>query len=216
MGILTRSPKAGSGGDGRPSSWQGFRAGESSVWHETYDRFHPVLWRWLLCRTGGLHQETEDLAAEVWLAAVESRKRYDPGRGSPEAWLVGIAMILLQRWRVRRRTRVQPLSLEAMDPAGELAPARELQRDIFAETALQMLSTSDRELLLQYRDASCRELAARYGVSESTMEGRLERARRRLAGNLRLLRRPDAERAGNPREGRSAGLRKAREDRHEP
>ncbi|WUH99523.1 RNA polymerase sigma factor [Spirillospora sp. NBC_00431] len=131
----------------------------------------------------------DDLTTEVFLAAIDSAERYQAGRGSPRAWLLGIAQnVVAAEWRRH---------------AGELDKARRvgghrylddddifrLEEQIDAQRAARRLHT--RLAVLPERLRSVIELvdldgltltdaAAALGIRDGTARVRLHRARKRL------------------------------------
>src|SRR5262249_20321477 len=77
----------------------------------------------------------------------------------------------------------EPVRAQAPDPLDMLLQD---ERRVLVRDALWRLPRRDREiLLLKYtEDWSCRELAGHLGVSESAVEARLHRARKRLRESL--------------------------------
>ena len=54
-----------------------------------------------VARRVGDRERAADLTAEIFLAAIDSAHRYRPRRGSPKAWLYGIARVLVANDRRR-------------------------------------------------------------------------------------------------------------------
>jgi RNA polymerase sigma factor (sigma-70 family) len=87
-----------------------------------YDASHTAVFGYFYRRTHCPHT-TADLTAETYAQAYEGRHRYDPARGSPEAWLAGIATNLYRRWlrrgrvdqRARRSLGIPDRDLDAVD-----------------------------------------------------------------------------------------------------
>jgi RNA polymerase sigma-70 factor (ECF subfamily) len=110
------------------------------------------------------------------------------------AWLYGLAVrqaLLYRRSQGRRRKLTARYAevTQASSTASQPDPLDWLmatERDGLVRRAVDDLSPKDRELLLlKYtEDWSCRELAARLGLSESAVEARLHRARARLRAKL--------------------------------
>jgi RNA polymerase sigma factor (sigma-70 family) len=124
----------------------------------------------------------EDVTAQAFERAYRKRSRYDAGRGTPRAWLFGIARnAALDELRTRKRAADAPLP----PPAPEIAPdeAAELaaQRDA-VRVAMHNLPPRDRELIaLKYHaDLSHAEIAEVLGVSESNAGTLLHRAMTKL------------------------------------
>ncbi|MEA2125330.1 MAG: hypothetical protein QOI80_2112 [Solirubrobacteraceae bacterium] len=124
-----------------------------------------------------------DLTAETFAAARASARRYDAARGTPAAWLFGIAGHQLSRYqrdgrvddRARRRLRMERLELS------EAASAR-----LEAEAVLDRLPASERELVHArvVDERPYAELAAAAGVSEPAIRQRVSRALARLRKDL--------------------------------
>ncbi|MGE0478910.1 MAG: RNA polymerase sigma factor [Phycisphaerae bacterium] len=162
-----------------------------------FDACAPSLYRFFAVRTGDAHR-AEDLVQQVW---VQARGRVaEAAPASMEAWLRVIARNLLRtEWRLKAR---RPEHLPVPDPEhatrlaeelvdGEL-PASELERRETRDQlllAITALPAAEQELIVgQYFDnATQAELAARIGVSERAVEGRLYRARQALRAMLARL-----------------------------
>jgi RNA polymerase sigma factor (sigma-70 family) len=128
----------------------------------------------------------EDVAAAAFERAYRRRDRYDARRGSPRAWLFGIARnAALDELRRRRRAASAELPApaveqepgEALEHAAERAAVRE---------ALGRLQPRDRELIaLKYHaELSNAELAAVLGVSVSNAGTLVHRAMTKLRETL--------------------------------
>ena len=124
----------------------------------------------------------EDVTAQAFERAYKRRSRFDARRGSPRAWLFGIARnAALDELRRRRRAASAemppPPSEPAPDEAAELAAERDAVR-----RALSRLAARDRELIaLKYHaDLSNAEIADVLGVSASNAGTLLHRAMTKL------------------------------------
>jgi RNA polymerase sigma-70 factor (ECF subfamily) len=89
-----------------------------------------------LMRSTGDAEVAADLTAETFAAALIARRRYEPGRGEPGSWLLGIATHKLNDWRRRgyaedRATR--RLRMERIEPSAD--DRREFER-LGAEVSL--------------------------------------------------------------------------------
>jgi RNA polymerase sigma-70 factor (ECF subfamily) len=121
-----------------------------------------------------------DLAAETFTRAYAGRKRFDPERGEPRAWLFGIANNLLRHHyrdeerRLRAFARVEP-------PVGDARP----DEPAVAE-ALSVLSREERDVLLLFAwaDLSYDQIAAALSLPVGTVRSRLSRARTRMRDEL--------------------------------
>lgn len=122
--------------------------------------------------------DAEDLTSDVFERALRFRESYDPGRGSPEAWLIGIARRSLTDWFARRPEREAdmpdtpaPGSLDE-DATNRLAVADGLRR----------LGGRDAELLaLRYgADLTARQIGTLLEMRTNAVEVALHRALNRL------------------------------------
>jgi RNA polymerase sigma-70 factor (ECF subfamily) len=147
-------------------------------------------------RRVGDRERAADLTAEIFLAAVESAHRYRPRLGTPRAWLLGIARVLVAndgRRRDRQRVGEERLRGSALldeDDATRLdaridAAAR--SRELYA--AMDRLPRGERAVLelVAIDELSLGEAAAAAGVRPVTARVRLHRARRKLRTELDAL-----------------------------
>jgi RNA polymerase sigma-70 factor (ECF subfamily) len=132
--------------------------------------------------------DAEDVTSECFERALRYRHRYDPRRGEPISWLIGIARRLVaDRKEV---VRVEDLEL-----------AWESTTDDFSESALQRLSVQaavaqlpprEQELIaLRYgADLTARQIGIAVGMSTHAVEVALGRIEERLRSTLqrRLVR----------------------------
>jgi RNA polymerase sigma-70 factor (ECF subfamily) len=144
-------------------------------------------------RRVGDRERAADLTAEIFLAAIDSAHRYRPGLGTPRAWLLGIARILVagdHRRRDRQRAgeeRLRGSALLDSDDAARwdaridaAARSRELYR------AMDQLPDGERAVLelVALDELSLAEAADAAGVRAVTARVRLHRARRKLRTEL--------------------------------
>jgi RNA polymerase sigma factor (sigma-70 family) len=128
----------------------------------------------------------EDVTATAFERAYRKRRRFDPRRGSPRAWLFGIARNAALD-ELRRRARQRRLTA---DPADETSPA-EASSHVSAERlalreALQRLDPRERELiaLRYFSGLSLAEVGAVLGISESNAGTRLHRTITKLRAEV--------------------------------
>jgi RNA polymerase sigma-70 factor (ECF subfamily) len=125
----------------------------------------------------------EDVTAQAFERAVRRRRSYDPRRGSPRAWLFGIARnAALDELRRRRRTAAlaaEPADLAAVAPEDEAD--RALQRAA-VRAALASLPAREREIVALKFHAGLdnAEIARVLGVSVSNAGTLLHRAMTQL------------------------------------
>jgi RNA polymerase sigma factor (sigma-70 family) len=138
--------------------------------------------------------DAEDVTSDVFELATRYRGSYDPRKGEPLAWLLGIARRRVA-WAVANRP-----------PPAAAAEEQEAPGDVELETierlalqdALARLSDEDQELLaLRYgADLRARQIARLLGMKTNTVEVALHRALRRL----RAVVEEEEEGTGNARE----------------
>ena len=152
--------------------------------------------RWIrsvvLARVGE-PQAVDEVFQEVALAAVRQQAPLtDAAKVGPWLYRLAVTQSLLFRRRQGRRRKLVDRYADrtaaddgpvAADPLEWLIAA---ERGETVRRALAQLARRDREiLLLKYtEDWSYRELASHLGLSESAVEARLHRARRKLRGLL--------------------------------
>lgn len=133
--------------------------------------------------------EVADLVAATFLVALERSASFDPARGDPAAWLLGIAANLLanQRRRAVReqlaRGRLDARALLSADDVEALVARIDASAEAARlRSAMETLSEPYREVLLLAGEASLRPaIAAKAaGVSSAAFRVRLSRARRAL------------------------------------
>ncbi|MGH2954424.1 MAG: RNA polymerase sigma factor [Solirubrobacterales bacterium] len=125
----------------------------------------------------------EDVTAQAFERAYRRRKRFDPRRGTPRAWLFGIARNAALD-ELRRRRRHAALEGEPVDEAS--APTIEAAEVALRRAALRAamtdLSARDRELvaLKYFAGLANAEIAAVIGTTESNAGTRLHRVLEKL------------------------------------
>jgi len=125
----------------------------------------------------------EEVTAVAFERAFRKRRRFDPDRGEPRAWIFGIArnaaLDELRRWRRRADLAAEP----ADEAAGmALEDAEPNERSLALDAALGELSAEERELiaLKYFAGLGNSEIAALLGISESNAGTRLHRAMTKL------------------------------------
>jgi RNA polymerase sigma factor (sigma-70 family) len=141
----------------------------------------------------GDRERAADLTAEIFLAAIDSAHLYRSALGTPRAWLLGIARILVagdRRRQDRRRTGEERLRGSALLDGDDAArwdariDAASRSRELYQ--AMDRLSEGERAILelVALDELSLAEAAAATGVRAVTARVRLHRARRRLRAEL--------------------------------
>jgi RNA polymerase sigma factor (sigma-70 family) len=134
-----------------------------------------------------------DLTAEVFLAAIESAASFDAKRGTPRAWLFGIAKtVVAAEARRNRRDQdiVRRISGRALVNDCDLARMNErIDAARFSDTldrALDRLAPAEREIfeLVAFDELSVADAARVAKIRPTAARVRLHRARNRLKGEL--------------------------------
>jgi RNA polymerase sigma-70 factor (ECF subfamily) len=158
-----------------------------SDFERLYEDHARPLFGFLAYRTGD-RALAEDVMSEAFERVLKARKRYDPEKASAKTWIYSIALNCLRDHQRRQGAEVRALhrvggpgDLELSEPGFDRAETRdEVQR------ALRHLSDEEREVVaLRYGgDFSAKEMAKLLGERETTVEGRLYRALRKLREEL--------------------------------
>ena len=157
-----------------------------------YDEHGDALLSYFARRVG--RDLAEDLLAETFRAAIESRASFDGRLGSRKGWLFGIGTNLLRRhWRSEKR-RLLALERSAyesdvlVDPllgdADRIATRLDAQGDARRLlTAVTELSPEDRDLLILsgWEHLSSTEIGEALGIGAGAVRTRLHRLRGRAA-----------------------------------
>jgi RNA polymerase sigma factor (sigma-70 family) len=124
--------------------------------------------------------DAEDLTSEVFERALRYRESYDRSKGTPAAWLIGIARRLIGA--------LPPPDAELADEpeqASSLDLAEEIVARLDVAALVQQLDERDRELIaLRYgADLNARQIGELLGLRTNAVEVALHRA----LGKLRRL-----------------------------
>jgi RNA polymerase sigma-70 factor, ECF subfamily len=160
---------------------------------EAFYREHVEAIQGFVARRVGDRDHAADLTAEIFLAAIGAAHRYRSGRGTPKAWLYGIARaVVATDWRRvgREQAREERLRASALldeDDAAQIEARIEAAtklRHLYA--AMDRLSEAERAVLelVALDELSLTEAAAAAGVRPVTARVRLHRARRKLRAEL--------------------------------
>lgn len=180
------------------------KRGDEQAFLELYDRHRRSVYRFLMHMTGST-AVAEELTQEVFVVILDSMcsgtvGQFDPGKGTMEGYLIGIARNLARE--EHRRTRpLLPLEnvlespewnqlLEKFSQQNRVWDAAEL---LIARAELRVLYHAILELPPHYREVvvlcslqekGYREAAALLGCSEGTIASRMNRAKALLAAKL--------------------------------
>jgi RNA polymerase sigma-70 factor (ECF subfamily) len=151
------------------------------ITEETFERLYERTFPKVYAYVASLLRDrsaAEDVTALAFERAYRRRRRYRAGRGSPEAWVFGIARnAALDELRRRKRratleTDPEDVGAPSLDDHAELALRRETVR-----AALAALDPRERDLVaLRFQGGlSNAEIARVLGVSESNAGTKLHR-----------------------------------------
>jgi RNA polymerase sigma-70 factor (ECF subfamily) len=126
--------------------------------------------------------EAEDVTSETFERALRGRDTYDPSRGTPTAWLIGIARNCVSDAMAKRETPVA--EVPEIAARGDLE-ADSIRRLTLAE-AIATLDEREQDLIaLRYgADLTARRIAEVLGLQTNAVEVALHRALARLRAQL--------------------------------
>jgi RNA polymerase sigma-70 factor, ECF subfamily len=130
----------------------------------------------------GPGSDAEDVTSEAMLRAVRYRSSYDPKRGKPLSWLIGIARTCIVEHHTGR-----PLPTdEVHEHASTEDLAHEVTERLTVVDAVARLEPKDRELVaLRYgADLSTRQIAQLLETTPNAVDVALHRCRARLKAEL--------------------------------
>jgi len=163
-------------------------AGREAAFVELYRRRRGDVYRfsYAMSKSAAVAQ---DVTQDVFLALLERGAKFDPGKGSVRAWLLGCA-----RHAVLDRLRADGRWVAAADVEVDARPAAvSAEDDALAAQRLERLHAAILTLPIEYREAlvlceleelSYAECAAVLGCPIGTVRSRLHRARTLLAERL--------------------------------
>ena len=126
--------------------------------------------------------DAEDVTSATIERALRYRASFDPRRGKPESWVIGIARTCVgDYFRARVATHG-----ELDDAAGHDELERNTVLRLSVDAAMAALEDVDRELIaLRYgADLSTRQIGALLQMKPNAVDVALHRARERLRGHL--------------------------------
>ena len=161
------------------------RRGDPAGLEALMDRYTPFVCAVAARILPGRQEEWEELAADVFLAAWDNRKKLRPGQ--VKGWLATVAR---NRAFNRRRDRREELPLEEdallLSPDSPHVEAEQGELREVLSRALGSLDRADRELFVRhyYYGQTVARAAEEMGLNLSTAKTRLRRGRERLKDYL--------------------------------
>jgi len=175
------------------------REGQDAAFLLLYRRRQGKIYRFAM-QMSGSSSIAEDVTQEVFLALVRGPARYDPQRGSLEAFLYGIARNHVLR-RLGADRRYVPIEdeddsgdtleqIQSDDPHSEMARAETVES---VRRAVLSLPEHYREVvvLCDLHEMSYTEASEALGCAVGTIRSRLHRARKMLLEKLRPAAEPE-------------------------
>jgi len=172
----------------------GFARGEADVWREVVSRQIPMLFN-MFMKCWPNPALAEELAQRSIFDAVRGLDSYDPSKGSPEEWLIGIARNNI-RLEIRKRASRPSINgdinryLQMIDT--EPLPDEVLEREETAEivrSAMSKLKSKEQAVLRARFAENLRidEIAGRMGTTEKAVHNLLYRAKISLRRELKPM-----------------------------
>jgi RNA polymerase sigma-70 factor, ECF subfamily len=156
-------------------------AGDREALGQFYDRHARLVWS-LAVRILRDQADAEDVAQEVFVQAWQQAARFDPARGSVEAWLC-----IMTRSRALDRLRRRASRREEPETATEVrTEAPQHERAIAVRNALEGLPREQRLALelAYYEGLTHTEIAERLGEPLGTIKTRIRTAMIKIRGLL--------------------------------
>lgn len=145
------------------------------------ERLIPLVYAYVAYRLGS-GPDADDVTSETMEHAYRYRDRYDPAKGEPMAWLIGIARnCVADLVASRERVVDEPVPESATEEMEEQA-----MRRLTLTRAVARLDERERELIaLRYgADLTARQIAGMLGLRPNAVEVALHRALGRLRAEL--------------------------------
>lgn len=171
-----------------------------------FERFYlahvDAVMRYAVSRSGSAH-DAADLVTLVFVRAIEHADSFDPAKGTPRQWLMGIcANAAVDQYRrtarevrlVQRLRHEVPLTTDDVDRIESRIDAERLGGQVY--DAIADLPASQQEVvdLVDRHGMSIRDAAHLLGVSRTAVRVRLSRARSTLRSTLPDQSAPDPRR----------------------
>lgn len=149
-----------------------------------YREHAAAVWRYTRARLP-TDADAEDVTSDVFARAMRSTHTYEATKGTPRAWLTGIARNAVADFWRRQRPEDPVASPPEVDRADDPADAS-LRHDAIAgvQSALAILSAREREAVaLRFgAELSSQEVGAHLGISDTAARMLVHRAVTKLRG----------------------------------
>jgi RNA polymerase sigma factor (sigma-70 family) len=161
------------------------RLGDLPTWTQLFKTLAPAVHAYLARRVGA--DLADDLVAETWVRAFQSRSRIDATQGNGRTWLFGIArLVMYESFR-------GPMSSVHARADSEHDEFDDVDSRLMAQTmtlelrrGLHRLTRDEREVILlaSWEQLSPSEIAEVLHIPQGTARSRLHRARTTLRSHL--------------------------------
>lgn len=151
-------------------------------------RHYGPMMRYIVSPVLPAEQDREECISEAAMRVWDNIERFDPSRGSWNAWLTALTRnTALNRARQHSRVTAEELApdLPSPEPTPEEALLKKERQEELA-AALNRLSRTERLLFYRkyYYMQSTAQIASELGMSARAVEGKLYRIKKRLRGML--------------------------------
>lgn len=168
-----------------------FVHGDERALAEIYAQWSALVYS-LAVRSLGDATDAEDVTQRVFVAAWQSRHRYDPERATISAWLVGItrnAIADAHQARTRERSITEQVAALTGDDAVP-APEVELADRLLIADEIARLEPLPRQVvhLAFFDDLTHLQIAERLGIPVGTVKSHIRRSLTKLRGRLEVSR----------------------------
>ena len=151
-------------------------------------RHYGPMMRYIISPILPAEQDREECISEAAMRVWDNIERFDPARGSWNAWLTALTRNTALN-RARQMQREDPEAIDPAMPSPEPSPEEALLRkegQAELSAALNRLSRTERLLFYRkyYYRQSTAQIASELGMSSRAVEGRLYRVKTRLRAML--------------------------------
>lgn len=169
----------------------GLQRGDPCAWSQLYDAYAERLLHEVRRLMGGGSADVADVLQETLLAAAKSARQFEPGRGTPWNWLLGIArnqvalywrkhssqLAQARKWWASLNGSAEAWLTGQVDPPAKLLESQELA--LLVRATLAQLSADYQGLLTaRYLDGMpAEQIAVRTGSTAEAVRAKLVRAR---------------------------------------
>jgi RNA polymerase sigma-70 factor (ECF subfamily) len=175
-------------------NWAGFAKGDADIWREFIERQIPRLYGLFIGRWPN-RSLAEELIQKTVFDAVRGRGSYDPSKGCPEDWILGIARNNI-RLEIRRRASRPSINgdissyFNAMD--AKPLPDEVLEREemtVIVRSALSKLESKEKAVLeARYiEELSANDIARQMNTTKKAIYSLLYRAKISLRRELERI-----------------------------